>query len=285
MKLKAFWAALVAVSLSGLFWHEAAWARDEEQQVRLACDLQRDGRLANCVVLSRLDTTGPEFEPMALETARHGRVWPQQLEAPPERIHFPVLFLQEADPGADETRLVVRARADDQRAVVPTLPPGDHGRAWNGLLCITSRDAPPRCEADRHPTREGLLGGKLVYFEPVTTLSGVTLDLPDSLPVLPAEARTTWENVGSADYPIYLSEASQSDDAHLFWSARLLRPKPGWVGNYDLWEYDCRNHRERILYSINVSEDGIRSLDAGTRDWRRTRGREGERRFCRPAAR
>lgn len=272
-KVKAGLAGAVALAC---LWAGAAEARQdtsEERQVRVGCDLQADGRLAHCTVMSRfgVDET---YDDLALRIAGFARIWPMKQDIAPGPVHFPILFdvrsgeaLDNAFPGP---RLSIRRpvllgvsgqpeedHRTDRAAVFPPVAPGYPGQAWTGLNCVVSENLELKtCWNDQRETLPGLLADDFDWFMPVQTLSGEMIDLPEALPASPDEVRTTWRPIGLNGNPYFMKEVSGGGGIHLIWATIPDLDEEVDVGKFYLLEYDCPRQRMRHLQAF--STDGAR---------------------------
>jgi len=273
-------AALGATVIASL-WAGTAQAlqqpASEERQVRVACDLRADGRLADCRVLSRFGVDAG-YDAVALEAAQIARVWPVRADLVPGPVHFPILFNvhQEGDRiSAFRLRLrpleVVGAPPVDHRtdrtALFPAVTEGFEGRAWRGLECdiLENRDL-KLCLADERDTLPDLLMGELVWFEQTRTLTGQIVDLPEAIPATPEVIRTTWRPIRSDARTRYLKEISGGDGHHLVWVA-IPSPSGKRILRFHLQEYDCPGERARNVLSFNVRRSEIDSHLLWPSDW------------------
>ncbi|MFA4893991.1 hypothetical protein [Brevundimonas sp.] len=273
------WSTACLTALASAFFASAAVGQDngvgQVVQVRIACTVVGAGALERCEIISRL-SEDRSFDAPALQAASQS-VARRPTEIVSGRIHFPVLLEREADyqartsgpPGPP----VIVPPPTMVPATVPAAPTDQSVQAWGGLECVVRADGSlMRCWKDGRRAPQGVLAGEVQRVVIADSLAGRLSDLPAALPATPAEVRASWRTHGedfgrtaySQDY------APASDTGRLVWVASLYpaRASAGFIGSYDLSEYDCAGRRLRVLLSASASEAGLTGWStAEPRDW------------------
>lgn len=287
MRISVLLAGAVAVfSTSSAAQTPDAVARLEGKQgiARVGCRVNPDGRLTSCRVLSS-SPANLDLDSLVLEIAGAGQIWrPAATGEQPDLIHFPVVLEHEADyeartsgPPPPPVAIPMNYVPPNDTATVPALPAGFSGQAWAGLNCVvTPAGRPESCGRDFRRAPPGLLGGMVLYVSPVRTLAGDLLHLPEGLPALPPEVRTSWvrlhEEILVANY--LRPESYEGRRNRLAWTANIKSDANardyarGYSGYYDLREFDCATGQVRRLFSASASEEGIREwTNTQPSDW------------------
>lgn len=245
-------------------------------EVRVACAVGESGALRGCEVVSRL-SDDRSLDAPALEAASQSFARLRTGEAVAGRIHFPIRLEREADyekrrSGPLQPPSIVPPPSMAP-ATVPAAPTDRSVRAWGGLGCVVRADGSlRRCWQDGRDAPAGVLAGEVQRVVLADTLVGRLPGLPAALPAKPAEVRAGWRPHGEAwgRHSYSQDYAPPSAAGRLVWVANLypVNPTAGFVGSYDLAEYDCRGRRLRVVLVADANEAGLtRWSTTEPRDW------------------
>ena len=271
------------MGLAALAWASAASASSGQdvgvryaEQVRVLCAVGADGVLGGCEVVSRL-SGDRSFDAPALQAAGESVARLRTNVAVTGRIHFPVRLEHEADydarmSGPPQPPVVVPPPTMVP-ATIPDAPTDRNVQAWGGLDCVIRPDGSlRRCWQDGRNAPLGVLAGDVQRVVMAETIAGRLSGLPSALPASPAEVRAGWRSHGEGfGRTVYSRDyAPPSHAGRLVWTASLYpeQASAGFVGSYDLAEYDCAGRRLRVLLSANASEAGLTGWSTTEpRDW------------------